>query len=172
MIISNSSPLILLSKINRVELFRELYGKIFIANAVQAEVIEKGKKEHYSDAFIVEKYVGNFIFVKEVVKSEELSKLKSALGAGEAESIVLCKQEHAEMLIIDDWKSRKIAESEGIRCKSTLGVLFEALQKNKMTLDEYEQSIKKLAQSAWISGDIVAEFLQAAYKLRGGKNEI
>lgn len=166
--VSNSSPIILLSKINKLGLFKELYKEVFIARAVFIEVIEKGKREQYSDAFVAEKCVGDFIFVKEVAETEEFSKLKPALGKGEAESIMLSKQMDAE-LIIDDWKSRKIAESMGIECKSTLGVIFEALQKGKITLHEYETSIKELARSAWISGDVVAEFLQAAYNLRGDK---
>jgi len=173
MIISNSSPIILLAKINKLHILKELYGKVFISNCVYKEVITDGKAERYGDAFDVEKKIEDFIFIKNIDKNYEIvaQKLKSSLGQGEAESIALCQQEKAKMLLIDDWKSRKIAQSQGIRCRSTIGILFEALKKNLLNLGEYEDLIKELARHAWLSGDVVAEFLQAGYRLKGGKYE-
>lgn len=170
MIISNSSPLILLSKINKLDILKDLYGKIFISRAVYEEVVIKGKEERYGDAFNVEKKIGDFIFVKEIDKShgKDVERLMY-LGRGEAESIMLCRQLKARALLIDDWTSRKIAETQGIKCRSTLGVIFEALKRNLINLHEYEELIKELARHSWLSGEVVAEFLQAGYKLRGDK---
>lgn len=172
MIISNSSPLVLLSKINRLDMLKTLYKKVFIARAVYEEVVTKGKEEKYGDAFAIEKKIGDFIFLTELENSflKEAEKLKY-LGRGEAESIALCKQLGARVLIIDDWKSRKIAEAQGIKCRSTPGIIFEALKKNAINLAEYEELVKGLAKHAWLSGEVVAEFLQAGYKLRGDSDE-
>ncbi len=173
MIISNSSPIILLSKINKVDVLKEIYGKVFIPYGVYNEAVTQGKEERYGDAAVVEKKIDDFIFVKALNKNHKdtAQSLMSLLGKGEAESIALCEQEKSGMLLMDDWRARKIAESKGIVCRSTLGVLLEALKKNIITLQVYENSIKDLARYSWLSGDVVVEFLQAGYKLKGGRHE-
>jgi predicted nucleic acid-binding protein len=45
---------------------------------------------------------------------------------GESESVVLYKELNANFLLVDDRKARKIAESLGINCIGTLGVLLTA----------------------------------------------
>src|SRR3989338_8758638 len=108
MIISDSSPIILLCKINKMDLLKTLYGKVFIPEAVYKEIVVDGKAERYGDAFIIEKIIDDIIFVKPLGKTYEhkAQNLKSSLGAGESESIALCMQEKSKMLLIDDWKSR------------------------------------------------------------------
>lgn len=171
MIVCNSSPLVLLPKINRLDMLKTLYKKVIIAKAVYEEVVTRGKEERYGDAFAIEKKTVDFIVVTELKKEfqKEAENLKH-LGKGEAESIALCKQLNSALLI-DDWKSRKIAEMHGIKCRSTLGTILEALKKRIITLSEYEELIKELAKHAWLSGEVVAEFLQAGYKLKGDENE-
>ena len=64
MIISNSSPLILLAKISKLNILEKLHKKITIPYAVYNEVIINGKNENYSDAALIEKSINEFIFVK------------------------------------------------------------------------------------------------------------
>ena len=171
MITSNSSPLILLTKINKLELLKKLYKQIYIPQEVYNEVITKGKEEKYSDAFIIERQINEFIFVKELNKDnlEEVNKLNKIIGTGESEAIILSIQEKTKLLLIDNLEPRKIAEIRGIKCRSTPGILLEALTKKIIKVEEYENAIKKLTEHAWLSGDIVAYFLEQAYKLRRKK---
>ena len=132
MIISNSSPLILLAKINRLYLLETLYKKIYIPAEVYNEVIVKGKKEKYGDAFVIEKEINTIIFVKElnIKYNKEAERLTGSIGSGESQAIALCLQESANLFLIDNFEPRKIAETKKIKCRSTPGVLLEAL-KNK-----------------------------------------
>ena len=168
MITSNSSPLILLAKINKLNILEKMYGKITIPPEVYNEVIIKGKKENYSDAALVEKYINEFIFVKDISQEhkKEAEKLKNVIGSGESEAIELCLQENAKLLLIDNLEPRKIAELKGLECRSTPGVLLEALKNKILTFNEYESSIKELSKYAWLSGDMVAYFLDAGYKIK------
>lgn len=169
MIISNSSPLILLAKINKLSVLERLYKKISIPYEVYNEVIAKGKKENYSDAALIERHINEVIFVtnlnKEYVKEAE--KLKRVIGSGESEAIALCLQEKAKLLLIDNLEPRKIAQTKRIKCRSTPGILFEALKNGIIAFDEYESAIKELSKYAWLSGDIVAYFLEKGYKTKG-----
>lgn len=168
MIISNSSPLILLAKINKLELLGKLYKKITIPYEVYNEVVIKGKNERYSDASLIENYINEIIFVKNINSEykKELEKLKGILGSGESETIVLCLQEKAKLLLIDNLEPRKIAQLKGIKCRSTPGILLEAFKSKIIAYDGYESSIKELSKYAWLSGDIVAYFLEKGYKLK------
>ncbi|MFH1053968.1 MAG: hypothetical protein V1740_06135 [Candidatus Woesearchaeota archaeon] len=174
MITSNSSPLILLAKINKLELLKILYKEIHVPNEVYTEVIVRGKEEQYADAFLIEKQINDFIFVKELNQKnkKESEKLGKILGSGESESIVLALQENSRLLLIDNLEPRKIAELKKIKCRSTPGVLLEALNKRVISAEEYRKGIKKLSEFAWLSGDIVAYFIEESYKNKcGEKNE-
>ncbi|MBI2559147.1 hypothetical protein HYW20_07545 [Candidatus Woesearchaeota archaeon] len=171
MIISNSSPLILLAKINKLNLLEKMYNKIAIPYEVYNEVVIKGKNENYSDAALVEKDINEFIFVKDLnsESKKEAEKLKKILGSGESEAIALCVQEKARLLLIDNLEPRKIAQIKSIKCRSTPGILLEALKNKTTTFSEYESAIKELSKYAWLSGDIVAHFLDAGYKIKQGE---
>ncbi len=160
--------MILLAKIGRLSLLEKLYSKVMIPYEVYNEVIVEGKKENYSDAALIEKYINEFIFVKELAQEykKEAEKLKSVVGSGESEAIELCLQEKARLLIVDNLEPRKIAQSKGLECRSTPGILLEALKTKILTYNEYESAIKELSKYAWLSGDIVAHFLEIGYKLK------
>lgn len=169
MIISNSSPLILLAKINKLNLLERLYKKVNIPYEVYNEVVIKGKKENFSDAALIENYINQVIFVTNLTPEhkKEAEKLKSIIGSGESEAIILCLQEKAKLLLIDNLEPRKIAQTKSIKCRSTPGILLEALKNKIMIFEEYKLSIKELSKYAWLSGDIVAYFLETGYKIKG-----
>lgn len=168
MIISNSSPLILLAKIGKLSILEELYSKVLIPYEVYKEVIVEGKKENYSDAALVEECINDFIFVKDLIEEhkKEAEKLNGIIGLGESEAIQLCLQEKSKSLLIDNLGPRKIAESRDLECTSSPGALLEALKTKILTFNEYEAAIKDLSKYAWLSGDIVAQFLDMGYKLK------
>ena len=72
-IVSNSTPIILLQKIGRLDLMQKLYSKVYIAEAVYREVIIDGADKINRDDFISEY---SWIFYKKnfAVKSLWLSR--------------------------------------------------------------------------------------------------
>jgi uncharacterized protein len=168
MIISNSSPLILLAKINKLYILEKLYAKVHIPQEVYEETIVKGKKENYSDAALIENNVNEFIFVVNLNErhKKEAEKLREILGSGEGEAIELCLQQKSELLLIDNLEPRKIAQVKGISCRSTPGILLEAYKRKIIRFNEYESAIRELSKYAWLSGDIVAYFLAQGYKIK------
>lgn len=169
MIICDSSSLILLAKINRLSIVKRLYGVMVIPRAVYHETVVRGKEERYSDAFAIEKQIGESITVKELDKmhSEKAGMLKAIVGTGEAEALGLCEQEKQKNLLTDDLECMRHAKQRGIRCVTTLGLLYEALRKGLIQLKEYELALKELSKNAWISAEVITEFLQAGYRVKG-----
>jgi predicted nucleic acid-binding protein len=49
---------------------------------------------------------------------------------GESEAIILYREQNDDYLLIDDKKARKIAESLGVNCIGTLGLLHHAKKRN------------------------------------------
>ena len=59
-----------------------------------------------------------------------------ALGTGEREAIVLSLELHADLLLMDDKKARRIAKEHGIRVAGTLGMLKIAHDRGLIGLPE------------------------------------
>lgn len=55
--------------------------------------------------------------------------LSSELDAGEAEAIVLARQEQADVVLLDEKEARRIARRLGIRVLGTVGLLIWARRK-------------------------------------------
>jgi uncharacterized protein len=121
-IVSNSSPLVALSAIGRLELLRDLYGAISIPQAVHHEVVVQGFDrpgaiEVQSFAWIACSNVGSPLVV---------TALRGKLDQGEAEAIALAVELRADLLLMDERLGRIEAARFGLRFIGTLGVLIEA----------------------------------------------
>ena len=121
-VVSNTSPLILLSKIERLELLIQLYGEILVPPAVFAEIEEKPGPE--VDAIRRTREAGQ-IRVQSVADGD-LRDLPAELGPGERESIALALGAGAELILLDDQEGRVLARSRGLAVAGTVGVLVEA----------------------------------------------
>ncbi len=130
-VVSNSSPLIILARIERFDLLREIFSEITIPDAVYAEVVVKGKGHPGS----IEVKNSNWIKKEEIVGMEFSKYLQNAfsLGSGEAESIVLAKELSADLLLMDDRRARLAAISEGIGIMGTVGIIEACYEKKLIT---------------------------------------
>jgi len=152
-VVSNSTPLIYLAKIGRLELFKKVYEKIHIPEAVFKEAVTQGKALNRSDASIIEKAVGNWI-VKEQVKPEvdtefQFLDTNIRLGSGEKEALKLCKQLNAEYFIVDDKEARRVARILDIRPIGTCGALVQAYRQDSITNREALQILDELVKAGF-----------------------
>lgn len=112
-VVSNSSPLIALERIGRVDLLRQIFGaKMAIPPAVAREV--------YANAAIPQ-----WIRIMSVVTVVDPT-ASPTLGAGEREAIALALAERAQLIILDDLPARRLAARRGLSVIGTVGVLLVA----------------------------------------------
>ena len=120
-VVSDSSPLITLARISRLDLLRSLYERILIPTEVHHEVtvaggdLPGGREVRMADWIQV---------VRErspVAKS--LERACEGLGGGERGSILLAKALPADLVLLDEWKARRVAQSAGLTVVGCLGVL-------------------------------------------------
>ncbi len=128
-VVSNSTPLIALSRINELELLHTIFGTIIIPGAVYDEVVLEGAgrpgvKEVANASWIIKRKVKNLLAV---------SMLQMDLDRGEAEAVVLAKELEADYLLVDEKKARRIARGSKVRIIGTAGILGLAEKKGLIT---------------------------------------
>jgi predicted nucleic acid-binding protein len=126
-IVSDAGPLIALAKIERFGLLRELFGKLYIPQAVYDEVVVIGTGR--AGANETEQAVGDWIEVLEVKDLVMVKSLLTKLGKGESEAIALALETKADMVLLDDYKARATAEFMGLNMTGTVGMLSQAQKK-------------------------------------------
>ena len=97
-IISDSSTLIHLARIDRLSLLREMFGAIAIPPAVWQEVVMEGKGRSGAQEVRTAQNSG-WIQVVDVADKPLLKMLKSELDNGEAEAIALAVEMEADLIV-------------------------------------------------------------------------
>ena len=113
-IISDTSCLIALSKIGMLNILKDLYQEIIVTREVHDEFGSK---------------LPEWIIVFEVKNKQKQIEIEKRLDKGEASSIALALEIENTILIIDEIKGRKIAQSFDIEIIGTIGVLLVANEK-------------------------------------------
>ena len=112
-VITDTSCLIALSKVDALSLLPKLYCRIVVTEEIRDEFGE---------------LLPSWIEIMSVTKDKYLQLLESMLDKGEASAIALAMTLADVLLIIDDLKARKEAKRLGFKVTGTLGVLFTAKQ--------------------------------------------
>ncbi|MBC8527390.1 MAG: hypothetical protein H8D22_11165 [Candidatus Cloacimonetes bacterium] len=105
-IVADTSPLISLAIIDKLDLLLEIFDEVYIPQQVYQEIIfdlTKPKANLLAD-FFKDK-------IKKIDNADELSLF---VDKGEGEAIILAKEIHADYLLIDGFKGRTVAENLNI----------------------------------------------------------
>ena len=89
------------------------------------------------------------------------------LHEGEASAIALATQLKAEWVLLDESKARTAAKLLGNMPLGTVGVLLLALQKKKITYEEFLASLESLIKEGFrLGSDVFAEIVSSAEKFK------
>jgi predicted nucleic acid-binding protein len=117
--VSDSSPLISLARIGRLDLLQGLFHEIWVPPAVEQELTPKGKKKGASAL-----RAATWIKVQDL-SLQSLKPVSSSLGRGERAAIALAREKGLELLM-DDPAGRREAARLGVPVLGTVGLLLEA----------------------------------------------
>jgi uncharacterized protein len=120
-VVSDSSPLISLARIDRLNLLASFYERILIPLEVHHEVTVDGWGLPGAKAV----QSAGWIEVAPLRTPVDLC-LEAAcqgLGAGERNAILLARSLPADLILLDEWKARRIAREAGLATVGCLGVL-------------------------------------------------
>lgn len=126
-IVSDATPIIAFSKINRLTLLQEIVRKIIIPEEVSRELFAYGKPD-------VEKLKRcTWITIEKVKSRNDIDLLLPTLDRGEAEVIILAKELKADLVVIDELTARKVAMMMELPLIGTIGLLIAARKKGLIT---------------------------------------
>ncbi len=120
-VIADSTSLISLIIVNKLDLIEKSLGEYFIPEAVWNEL------SNYSNPnFDIRKIpeINNH-----VIKIKTKNYLHSIMDLGESEAVTLYNEMDADYLLTDDNKARQIAESIGVNCIGSIGILIKSKEK-------------------------------------------
>jgi predicted nucleic acid-binding protein len=137
-VVADSSCLIGLSRIEQLEILRNLFQTIVIPEAVHYEVVVCGKGK--PGAAEVEK--ADWIQKQKATNQLAVETLRLNLGAGESESIILAKETEAKFVILDDLKARQAAEELGVSVIGTAAILQKA--EEKKIIESFQDILQEL----------------------------
>jgi predicted nucleic acid-binding protein len=126
-VVSDTSPILSLALIGRLDLLRDLYGTILIPEAVRSEIsaVQRGGAREIAQA--------DWILTRSINPDLVLKLLLREVDRGEAEAIELALQLNADVLLIDERKARHLAAYLELGVIGLLDVLQEAKQRQLIT---------------------------------------
>jgi len=143
-VISDTSTLILLLKINEFDLLKGVYGKLITTPEIANEFGEQ---------------LPDWITVQSV-KDEKYKKfLETQVDRGEASALALASEFEDVLLLLDDLKARKLAAKLMLKTTGTLGIIHRA--KQMAIIPKVKPLIDKLLLTNFrISSEVVNEILR------------
>ncbi len=144
-VVSDTTPLISLLKIEHLDLLKKLFGNVLIPQSVYDELT--ADERFRMEAELLQQK--DFIKVQSVKNAESVSVLKRATGLdqGESEAIVLTDETNADLLLMDEAKGRAVSSEMGFRIMGTIGILMAAYEEHELTSNEVKECVSGL-QSA------------------------
>lgn len=147
-VISDASPLISLTAVDRLDLLRELFGHVLIPAAVYDEVF--GEPDRGS--------CPEYIRLGKVTRQETVRFLAMNLHPGESEAIALALEQRCSLIILDDKEARETAARLDLKVIGTLGVLL--LAKKRGVIKQVGPLIHQMMEN--VSFRIAPNVLRAA----------
>ena len=126
-VVADSSCLIALAQIELFGLLQEVFSQIYIPRAVYEEVVVKGSGEPGSGE-TESALKDGWISMKDVNDKTVIDALKTTLGKGESEVIILCKELRVDYALIDERTARHTAELMSVDTMGVFGIMDLAIE--------------------------------------------
>ena len=141
-VVSDTTPLISLLKINRIDLLEKLFGEVLIPEAVFNELTIDERFQLEANQIRQKKY----ITVKPITNLNAVNLLKRATGLdqGESEAIILTDEYNEDLLLMDEAKGRTVSTQMGLKIMGTIGILMAAYEERQLTANEVRECISGL----------------------------
>lgn len=152
-VVSNTTPIIALLKIGKLELLKDLYQEIYIPQEVFNEIEAGINKPYYLNLLA-------FDWIK-IVQIQDTKSIQYFLDLdrGEAEAIILATEMDADLILLDEVLGRFHAKHAGLKVTGTIGVLVKA--KNLGHIAAIKPLLFDLREKGvWLSQTLIESILQ------------
>jgi hypothetical protein len=141
-VVSDTSPITALLSVGEERLLPALFAEVVIPEAVRDELLR------------CHSTLPEWLRVKPVTNRDEALRFRQIVDPGEAEAIELAKELHADRLLIDERKGRRLAQQEGVSVIGLVGVVL--LAKTNGLIPSARDLLQRLEQEAgmYLADDI------------------
>jgi uncharacterized protein len=128
--VSDSSPLIALSRIGCLDLLPQLFKTVHISVQVHDEVVTAGAGRPGAESVAL----ASWIKVTPVQSMADLERTigETGLGSGEVSAVQLARELGVELVLIDERKARGYAEEKDLIALGCIGILEKLHQKGAL----------------------------------------
>ncbi len=164
LVVSNTSPILNLSLIDRLALMREQFTTVTIPKGVLEE-LRVGENLPGSKK-ILDALDAKWLQVEEVQDSAMLRILKRELDAGEAEAMALALKNSAKWVLLDESEARRIAKNLGLKVTGVLGILLRACRQKR--IPSLRTEMERLRENAgfYISDHLFKDLLKQSQSFK------
>jgi predicted nucleic acid-binding protein len=160
LVVSNTSPIANLAFINRLDLLRDQFDRLWIPEAVRAEL------DHIPDpaakVAIEQASQAGWMKSRPIENLPLAAVLGNELDRGEAEAIALSIEMKADLLLIDEREGRIVARQAGLRVRGVLGILLRAKATGKIPSIRTEIEALRNRAGFFVAPRLEAEILRSA----------
>ena len=121
-VVSDTSPILNLARIGRVQFLPLLYHQVLIPSAVYGELTASNRDPPPAINLASEPW----LIVATPNDQKRVQELREDLDLGEAEAIVLAIERRADVLLVDERRGRRTAIAAGLTVTGLLGVVARA----------------------------------------------
>ena len=156
-VVADTTPIITLIKLQRLDLLEKLFDTVFLPHAIFEELISNSK--YLTEAQMIIECP--FLKRIEVSDRQSIKILREVVGldAGESEAIALAEEKSADLLIIDERKGRRVAKQMELKIIGTIGILIQAFDCKILSKTEILSCIEELKYSNIRISDSLFELL-------------
>jgi predicted nucleic acid-binding protein len=169
MIVSNSTPLIGLAKIGRLDLLKDLFKEVVIPEEVRVETVDRGIENNSPDAYVIRKALEDgWIVVRDVKILSGLTDF--GIDLGEAATLSLARNRCEKEVLIDERHARLAAKALGLKPLGTIYVLLAALKRGVISYEEYAAALEGLIKSGFrLSEEVYIEAVRLGLRIKDVK---
>jgi predicted nucleic acid-binding protein len=135
-VVSDTSPLTALLTVDTADLLPQLFSEVVIPEAVRDEL----RRGH--------SHLPSWLRVATVANQNQARQYAQIVDKGEAEAIELARELHADRLLMDERKGRRLAVREGVPVIGLLGVVL--LARRRQFIPSARALIDRLQEEAGI----------------------
>lgn len=151
-VISNTTPILSLLKIEKLDLLKKHFWKITVPTAVFQEIENGRHKPYYRNLKQVD-----WIKIEHIKNTDSLDFFVD-LDKGEAEVLILAKEQNADLVILDEIMGRRYAKQLELNLTGTLGVLLKA--KEKGIIGSIREILTELTEKGtWLNPKLIKKVI-------------
>jgi uncharacterized protein len=162
-VVSNTSPILNLAIIERLDLLRRQFDQVVIPDAVREEL--RPETDFPGSAAVRGALEAGWLQMSTLATPRLAQVLQLGLDRGESEAIALAIELEARLLLLDEKDARSKAKSLGLEPVGVLGVLLRAKRAGDLPVIAPELERLRREAGFYVADELVVQVLSEAGEL-------